>query len=49
MPLMRLRRAEPDAILYNGRVYSVQTVPAEHWQDIQVERTTLGGRWVYES
>jgi predicted amidohydrolase YtcJ len=24
-------------------------VPAEHWQDIKVERTMLGGRWVYES
>jgi predicted amidohydrolase YtcJ len=25
------------------------TVPAEHWLDIKVERTMLGGRWVYES
>jgi hypothetical protein len=25
------------------------TSPAEHWQDIKVERTMLGGRWVYES
>jgi predicted amidohydrolase YtcJ len=25
------------------------TVPAEHWQDIKVERTMLGGKWVYES
>jgi predicted amidohydrolase YtcJ len=24
-------------------------VPAEHWLDIKVERTMLGGRWVYES
>ena len=24
-------------------------VPAEHWQHIKVERTMLGGRWVYES
>jgi predicted amidohydrolase YtcJ len=23
--------------------------PAEHWLDIKVERTMLGGRWVYES
>jgi predicted amidohydrolase YtcJ len=23
--------------------------PAERWQDIKVERTMLGGRWVYES
>lgn len=25
------------------------TTPPEHWQDIKVERTMLGGRWVYES
>jgi predicted amidohydrolase YtcJ len=25
------------------------TVPAEQWQGIKVERTMLGGRWVYES
>jgi predicted amidohydrolase YtcJ len=25
------------------------TVPAEHWLDIKVERTMLGGKWVYES
>jgi predicted amidohydrolase YtcJ len=24
-------------------------VPAEHWLDVKVERTMLGGRWVYES
>jgi predicted amidohydrolase YtcJ len=24
-------------------------LPAEQWQDIKVERTMLGGRWVYES
>jgi len=24
-------------------------VPAQQWQDIKVERTMLGGRWVYES
>ncbi len=24
-------------------------VPPEHWLDIKVERTMLGGRWVYES
>jgi predicted amidohydrolase YtcJ len=24
-------------------------VPAEHWLDIKVERTMLGGQWVYES
>jgi predicted amidohydrolase YtcJ len=24
-------------------------LPAEHWQDIKVERTMLGGKWVYES
>ena len=25
------------------------TVPAGHWLDIKVERTMLGGKWVYES
>ena len=25
------------------------SVPAEHWLDIKVERTMLGGKWVYES
>src|SRR5258706_633626 len=25
------------------------SAPAEHWLDIKVERTMLGGRWVYES
>jgi len=25
------------------------SVPAEQWQDIKVERTMLGGKWVYES
>jgi predicted amidohydrolase YtcJ len=25
------------------------TLPAEHWLDIKVERTMLGGKWVYES
>jgi predicted amidohydrolase YtcJ len=25
------------------------TVPSEQWQGIKVERTMLGGRWIYES
>lgn len=25
------------------------TAPVEHWQDIKVQRTMLGGRWVYEA
>jgi predicted amidohydrolase YtcJ len=35
-----------DIVVLKGDPFAL---PAEHWLDIKVERTMLGGRWVYES
>jgi hypothetical protein len=42
LPLLRFAGADPDLILYNGSVYTVQA-------GNPLARTMLGGRWVYES